>query len=273
MSIHILARIALCLSVTVLPANQLQAQQSSSSVRDARADTVRDASMGTIDGIVTDTSLAPLRGAFVSILRTNIRVGTGPNGRFRITKVPAGQYLLIVKRGGFSPTSLVVEVPAADTVRLAYTLTPAATVLPGVTVTEQSVSLKMLDFERRKRGGQGEFMNADEIDRRGSVFATELMRKFTTINVAPVKTGGNSMTEYFALSRREGGGLVSNGCAMTVYLDQVPMPTPFNLDLLPSPRSLAGIEVYAGPSTIPPQFSGMNRGCGVIMVWTKDGNT
>jgi hypothetical protein len=49
------------------------------------------------------------------------------------------------------------------------------------------------------------------------------------------------------------------------------MPTPFNLDLLPTPKSLAGIEVYAGSATIPPQFNGMNHGCGVILVWTKDG--
>ncbi len=264
-----MARVAVGLSMMMLP-HLLAAQQASSSVREARADTVRDATMGTIDGIVTDTNLVPLRGAFVSILRTNIRVGTGPNGRFRITRVPAGQYLLIVKRGGYAPTSLVVEVPAADTVRLAYTLTPAAMVLPGVTVTEQSVSAKMLDFERRKRLGQGEFMSGDEIDRRNSVFATELMRKFTTINVAPSRS--SSMTEYYALSRREGANFSVGACPMTVYLDQVPMPTPFNLDLLPSPRNLAGIEVYAGPSSVPPQFSGMNRGCGVILVWTKDGS-
>ena len=58
---------------------------------------------------------------------------------------------------------------------------------------------------------------------------------------------------------------------MQVYLDQVPLPSPFNLELLPPPRDLAGIEVYAGPATIPPQFNGYNRGCGVILVWTKDG--
>lgn len=258
----------LCMSFA---ATTVAAQQSSSSVRGTRADTVRDASKGTIDGIVTDTNLVPLRGAFVSILRTDIRVGTGPNGRFRITKVPAGQYLLIVKRGGFAPTSLVVEVPAADTVRLAHTLTPSPIVLPGITVSEQSVSMKMLDFEHRRRTGIGEFMGADEIDRKGSVFATELFRKFPTINVAP--SGSQSaLPEYFALSRREGGSFNLQACPMTVYLDQVPMPTPFNLDLLPSPKNLAGIEVYAGPSTVPPQFSGMNRGCGVILVWTKDGS-
>ena len=61
----------------------------------------RGLELGTIDGIVADSALAPIQAAFVSILGTKIRVGTGPNGRFRITKVPVGQYLVIVKRVGF----------------------------------------------------------------------------------------------------------------------------------------------------------------------------
>ncbi len=246
----------------------LAAQQSSSSVR-ARGDTARDdAITGVIDGIVTDTGLVPLRGAFVSILRSNIRVGTGPNGRFRITKVPAGQYLLVVTRGGYSPTSVVVEVPARDTLRLSYTLSPITT-LPGVTVTAQSVSLRMLGFQQRKAGGMGEFLTAEDIDRRGAVFATELMRNMKSFKVTTSRT--SAMSEYYALSNREGGSLSMQACPMTVYVDEIPMPTPFNLDLLPSPKQIAGIEVYGGPATIPPQFSGMNRGCGIIMVWTKDG--
>jgi hypothetical protein len=210
-----------------------------------------------------------LRGAFVSILSSKIRVGTGPNGRFRITRVPPGQYLLIVKRGGYRPTSAVVDVPATDTLRLSYTLSEAATALEGITVTEKAVSLRMAEFEHRKKLGFGEFMTQDEIEKRNSVYATELFRKFGAINVSPSRTTSN--TEYFPLSKREGGTLSLGACPFAVYVDQVPMPTPFNLDLLPTPKSLAGIEVYNGSSTIPPQFNGMNHGCGVILVWTKDG--
>lgn len=258
------------LTFALLLAVPLGAQQTTTSNRRVPIEAPRDIrAFGTIDGIVTDTNLVPLRGAFVSILSSNVRVGTGPNGRFRIEKVPKGQYILIVRRAGYSPTSVAVDVPEADTLRLAYTLTPSAAMLAGVTVTEKSVSLRMLEFEQRKRNGLGEFMTEEEIERRNSVFATELFRKFATINVGPSRT--SSLTEYFALSRREGGSLGLQACPMTVYLDQIPMPTPFNLDLLPPPRDIAGIEVYAGPSSIPPQFAGMNRGCGVILVWTKQG--
>lgn len=225
---------------------------------------------GTIDGIVSDTNLVPLHAAFVSVLGTAIRIGTGPNGRFRITKIPAGQYLVVVKRIGYHPTSSVIDVPAFDTVRLSYTLAEApVTTLKTVVVTEESGSMRMQEFERRRKLGVGQFLTQEQINNANTVFSTELMRKFLSVNVSPSNT--SAITEYYALSNREGGSIGMGACPMQVYLDQVPLPTPFNLDLLPSPRDLAGIEVYAGASTIPLEFAGFNHGCGVVLVWTKAG--
>ena len=269
--------IAILVGVAALPCQRLAAQERPPSLSRPRADTIAipaattNTRLSTIDGIVTDTNLVPLRGAFISVLNSSIRVGTGPNGRFRIERVPPGQYLLIVKRGGYHPTSAMVEVPASDTVRLAYMLTQEIATLAGVTVTEKSVSFRMMEFEYRKKLGFGEFLTQEEIEQHNAVFATELFRRFKTIDVSPSRSTSTSMTEYFPLSRREGGNPTLGACPMTVYVDQVPMPSPFNLDMLPSPKNIAGIEVYAGSATIPPQFNGYNRGCGVILVWTKEG--
>jgi hypothetical protein len=87
-------------------------------------------------------------------------------------------------------------------------------------------------------------MTRAEIDQRNSVFPTELFRKFMSVNVSPSRTG--PITQWFALSRREGGNPTLGACPMQVYLDRVPLPNPFNLDLLPSPKEITGIEVYAG---------------------------
>jgi len=236
----------------------------------AHAQTAARRPSGVVDGIVSDTGLAPLQGAFVSILGTKIRVGTGPSGRFRITDVPAGQYLVIVKRVGYHPASSAVEVAASDTLRLAYSLEKLRPEeLDAVVITAKSPSIRMAEFEARRKLGIGEFMTSAEIEERNSAFSTELFRKFKSINVSPNHAG--PITQYYALSAREGGNPSLGACPMQVYLDQVPLPSPFNLDLLPPPKQIAGIEAYAGAATIPPQFSGMNRGCGVIMVWTKDG--
>jgi len=223
-----------------------------------------------IDGIVSDTNLTPLNAAFVSILGTPLRIGTGANGRFRITNVPRGQYLVIVKRVGYRPTSGVIEVPASDTVRLAYTLEPIAVTLATVTVTEKPFSMRMTEFLARKKLGIGQFMTQEQIEAKNTVYPTELFRMFTSVNVSPNRANG-VLTEYYALSHREGANPQLGACPMQVYLDQIPLPTPFNLDLLPPPKDIAAIEVYSGPSTTPPQFAGYNRGCGVILVWTREG--
>ncbi|HVX39304.1 MAG TPA: carboxypeptidase-like regulatory domain-containing protein [Gemmatimonadaceae bacterium] len=224
---------------------------------------------GTIDGIVSDTALNPLHAAFVSILGTPIRIGTGPNGRFRITKLPVGQYLLFVKRVGYRPTSGVVDVAANDTVRLSYTLEPAVVTLGTVVTTEKVQSDRMKGFEARRTLGVGHFMTQEQIEAHNAVYPTELFRGFQEINVSPNRQSVN--TEYYALSAREGGNPSVGACPMQVVLDDVPLPTPFNLDLLPPPKDLAGIEIYAGASEIPQQFNGYNRGCGLILVWTRDG--
>jgi hypothetical protein len=226
--------------------------------------------LGTIDGVVSDTNLVPLHAAFISIVGTSLRIGTGPNGRFRITKLPAGQYLVIVKRVGYRPTSGVIEVPASDTLRLAYTLEPIVTTLAPVVVAEKPFSLRMGEFAARRRAGFGEFMTQEQIEAKNPVYATELFRNFSSINVSPSRT--SPLTQWYALSRREGANPSVGACPMTVFLDNVPLPTPFNLDLLPPPKDIGGIEVYAGPSTVPPQFSGLDRSCGVILVWTRDGS-
>jgi hypothetical protein len=228
----------------------------------------RGTELGTIDGIVADTGLVPVQAAFVSILGTSIRVGTGPNGRFRITKIPVGQYLVIVKRVGFRPTSSVIEVPSTDTVRLSYTLERAETVLDPMIVTEKAPLSKLSEFEKRRRLGVGEFMTAEQIKIQNPVYPTELFRRFKTVNVSPNRT--KATPEYYALSAREGANPSLGACPMQVFLDQMPLPMPFNLDLLPSPREIVGIEVYAGSATIPPQFNGPDRGCGVILVWTRE---
>lgn len=267
--IRLFRLLALAGPAALVPA-PIRAQQVRPGLPPSAADTTRaKRALGVIDGVVSDTSLVPIQGAQISILRTSLRLGTGPNGRFRIVDVPPGQYLVIVRRLGYRPTSAIVQVPLSDTLRLSYTLEPLTTTLDPVLVTEKRQSLRLMEFENRRKLGFGQFLTQQEIEQRNSVFATELFRRFLSVNVATSNT--KTTPEYYALSRREGGNPTLGACPMQVVLDNVRLPTPFNLDLLPSPRELAGIEVYSGSGTIPPQFGGFNRGCGVIVVWTRDG--
>jgi hypothetical protein len=223
--------------------------------------------VGTIDGVVSDTNFVPLSGAEIYIFGTRVRVETGESGRFRIRDIPAGQYLVIVRRVGYRPVSGMLEVPPTDTLRLSYTLKGLATTLAPVVVTEHRASLRLAEFEERRRGRVGQFMTEAQIDARNSVFPTELIRTFLSVKMVP---GKSSLGGWYAYSAR-GDKNLRGACPMAVLVDEVQMPTPFNLDMLPSRHDLAGIEVYAGPAQIPPKFNSYDRGCGIILVWTKDG--
>jgi len=225
------------------------------------------AHLGTIDGVVSDTNFVPLSGAEISIFGTRIRVETGESGRFRIRDVPAGQYLVIVRRVGYRPASGMLEVPPTDTLRLSYTLEGLATTLAPVVVTEHRASLRLAEFEDRRRGGVGQFLTEEQIDKRNSLFSTELVRTFLSVKLVPGKGLLGGWNAYSARGDKNFQG----ACPMAVLVDEVQMPAPFNLDMLPSPHDLAGIEVYAGPAQIPLKFKGYDRGCGIILIWTKDG--
>jgi hypothetical protein len=253
-----------------------QSQQRRTTLPGTRTDSTvsRRAPRGTIDGLVTDTTLAPIQGATVQIVRTDVRVGTGPNGRFRMIDVPSGQYLIVARRVGFRPTSAIVELKADDTLRLSYALERLPTGLEAVVVTEQRLSVRMAEFALRAKQNTGEFMTQEQINRRATIDTRDLLQTFKSVTVSPSYTNG-PIADYYAMSKRSGiGGMGGSGgfgaCVMQVVLDGVVLPQPFNLNLLPSPKWLAGLEVYAGPATIPPQFAGYNRGCGLILVWTKD---
>lgn len=225
-----------------------------------------------IDGVVTDTLLRPLVSADISVVGTSARVVTGENGRFRMMQVPPGQYLIVVRRIGFKPTSGIIDVRDNDTLRLTYSLTRSNNMLDTLRIRERRVGIRMLGFEKRRLIGQGQFITQDEIDRRGSREASDYLRNTRSVEVSRITN--QQFAGTVALSRREGGSLTGDGagaCPMQVLLDGIVLPRFFNLDLLPPPRQIAGIEIYSGPATTPPEFSGPDRRCGIIAVWTRDG--
>jgi hypothetical protein len=244
--------------------------------------------VGTFDGLVTDTTLAPLADAEVTVLRTSLKVRTGTNGRFRITQLPAGQYVIIVRRLGFHPASGILEVQPNDTLRYSYALVRAPQGLDTVHVATERRSLRMMEFDDRRKLGEGQFLTQEEIDRHNSVFVSDLVRFF--FRGIKIKEGGGGkgsggQIQEYATSSRGGGGAAMLGnpgnpqtqvivpvdCYMKIVIDDVPMPAPFDLHLLPPPREIAGIELYTGPATLPVRFNGLDAWCGLILIWTKDG--
>jgi hypothetical protein len=224
---------------------------------------------GAIDGVVSDTNLVALSGAIASLFGAPIQVVTGVNGRFRIVGLPAGQYILVVRHLGYAPSSAVMQVVSGDRLRMSFTLRPVVNALDTVVIAGKRLSPKMTEFEDRRKAGYGQFMTQAEIEKRNSVLVGDLVRTFQSIDIMEGKFS------QVAISHRFGRyGTFSQGvCPLQVFLDGVALPAPTNLNDLPSPKNLAGIEVYSGPATIPLQYKTSTGGfCGVILVWTKDGS-
>jgi len=63
-------------------------------------------------------------------------------------------------------------------------------------------------------------------------------------------------------------------CYTAVFLDGNPIFTGrtgqmlFDLNTL-DPKIIAGIEVYGGNSTLPPQFQRGGNSCGALLIWTR----
>jgi len=220
--------------------------------------------VGALDGIVVDTALHGVGDATVIMLGTNIRVVTGENGRFHIRRIPRGRYLVTAQRLGYQPVSAAIDV-GTDTLRLTFTLEPATRTLDVVRVSATSQLARLAGFESRRLSGFGQFLTEAEINRRNSVRVTELIRPLLSVEVLEVHDHGAGPPSYYAVSRRSSGRI----CMMVVVVDNVVLPTPTDLDFLPSPTNLAGIELYVGDATVPPVFASYNRGCGIILLWTK----
>lgn len=216
---------------------------------------------GAIDGVVTDSALAPLAGVVVSVDGVRANLVTGENGRFRFLGLPAGSYDIRVRKLGFGLATSRVRVMPADTVRIAITLEPATVALDSVHVTALATPARLLEFEERRARGEGQFLTAAEIERRNTVSVSDLLMNFKGVTLQ----GGTR-----AINGRYGA---MRNCPFQVFIDDVRVPTPNLRDEVVSPRLLAGIEVYTSIASVPLRYrsAGDGSACGVILLWTKRG--
>ena len=218
-----------------------------------------------IDGIVTDTSLRPLQGATVTILGSSLQVVTGANGRFRITSLAPDSYVLVVRKVGYSPASELAHVPADEPLRVTISLPPSTFSLDTVRVAAVRTSMRLAEFEERRKRGDGQFITAAEIEKHNFLTTADLFRPLLGVAV---------IGDKHVVNRRM-PARATGACVMQIFLDGVALPVPTSIDeALPAPQELAGVEVYVSPGTIPLQYRTIGGGgfCGVILFWTKDGS-
>lgn len=110
------------------------------------------------------------------------------------------------------------------------------------------------EFEERRAHSIGHFITADDIEKAHPAWITDMLRTVLSVGVNDQKrTVGNTRA----------------GCGFQIFLDGVIVSEHGDLNGVPAPRDIAGVEIYSAPATIPLQYKRNGAKCGVILAWTK----
>jgi hypothetical protein len=60
-------------------------------------------------------------------------------------------------------------------------------------------------------------------------------------------------------------------CGPSIYLDgaRITMGSGLTLNDVINPENIEAIEVYRGPSEVPPMYNDDRAACGVVLIWTR----
>jgi hypothetical protein len=214
---------------------------------------------GIIAGVVRDEEGAVISGAQVFLANLLGRGATGSDGSFRLSG-PVGPRTLVVRRIGFRPESLAVTVDPGGvtdvTVRLAASPQQMSPLV--VNAGRPRYTGRLGPFYQRRDRGEGRFFTAEDIDRRNPLVVSDLLRTVPGTRVS--RRGAENVVTFRGQS-----------CTPLVWIDGTPASTAWLDPDVFDPKSLAGIEVYSGPATIPVELTWVRgrHACGVIALWTR----
>ena len=236
---------------------------------------VASASAQSIRGIVLDDATdEPIAGALVNLLDTSgARLGgvqTGTDGRFLLPLERPGTYRLATRRLGYGPaTSTLLHVPDSGVLDVEFRLTPEPVRLAPVEVRARPrrSRLEGAGFYRRRQMGIGRFMTAEEIEKVGGTWVSDVLRAEPSVRILynPRRLGWD--ISFWGA----GSSLSGRPCRPLVVLDGVRVETDNvqGLDDLVVPSEVEALELYPRGLGVPPQYGGTGASCGVILIWKK----
>jgi hypothetical protein len=211
-----------------------------------------------VRGIVVDTGGLPIPGAEVRAVGTALVVLTGDSGVFRF-ELPPGPVVFAVRRLGYLPaTFLATLTPTARVKGVTLALQGVAQSLPGVLVAEQREQAWLRVFNDRKDSQQGTFITRFEIEKSRARLTTDILRRRVASAQIVTTRGGTRVYMRGNSSRR---------CAPQLFVHTTPYSG--EVDDFP-PDVVEAIEVYSGPSEMPPELNIGRSMCGAIVIWTRD---
>lgn len=228
-----------------------------------RSDTVTRARGGS--GVLrvavsTDRGTA-IRGATVTIRGQSVGGVTDDSGMVRIAGVPAGSQTVEVRAIGRAPDRQVVAVVPRAEAPLDARLGDVATELPEYLVRGVTENAERAAYERRRRAGNGRFLDSDDLDKLGRT--ANGLANLPGVRVPLL--GGMASTAFPMVFLRGADGQL---CAPTMFVDGIPRQRFDGFELHAMLQLATRMEVYNRNMSVPPEFANALSRCGVIVIWT-----
>lgn len=216
------------------------------------------AATASLRGSVRDSAGVPIPFAYVSV--ADIRGIADSSGRFQLVNLVPGATSVLVRRLGFTPrrVAILLAEGRADSLHLVLTSIPFE--LEGIR-TEAATFGRMADFERHRVNGQGIYLDREELEKRRTPSLSEVLRRMPGVRVATDRSGRTLV--------RMGRASWGRDCPPEFWIDGVRAQF-LGVDDVPV-SDIEALEVYRGPSGLPPEFNARftNAECGAVIIWTR----
>jgi carboxypeptidase family protein len=200
--------------------------------------------------------------AQISLLDGDRSVVSDSSGKYVFAELSEGSAHILIRAIGFAPERVTVVLVAGRATERAIQLdsTTAPTSLAAIDVSAPATqrNFRLVEFERRRASGRGQYLTEPEIIRAGAYSVPDALRGMRGVTYECGGGGGC----YVRMSR------APMQCLPEFIVDDHVMN-----DFGPSTpiRDVVGLELYTGPAEVPAEYAGRNAGCGVIVIWTRSG--
>lgn len=213
-----------------------------------------------ITGKVTNAGGVPVENARVSVQGAAVSTETQKDGSFTLAGVPPGTQSVLVRRVGYTPVELPLDVSMRAPNRMTVRLGSYTPVLSSVEVKAKAKDpLDATGFTRRQKSGLGRYLTQDQIDDIRPSYVSDALRRIPGLYVA-----GSGYSSNVTTTR-------GNGC-VRYLLDGSPVNATAGqpIDVLVNANDLAAVEFYnVADAPMDLAGGGANSGCALLAIWTK----
>ncbi|MGK2934053.1 MAG: carboxypeptidase regulatory-like domain-containing protein [Gemmatimonadaceae bacterium] len=214
------------------------------------------AGTATLSGTVVDGEGKPIDNAHVSVTGGPSAATTDSTGFFTLAGQPTGTHAIIVRRLGYMPVELAVNLTPLRKSEIDVVLQQYVPMLAAVVIgARREAALDRIGFTSRKARGTGNFIERDYILNRNAYRLGNLLENLPALR-RPGDGFGGTCTKYWVDGVEWRGGSSGSGGGMTTPLDDFVMPD-----------EVEAIEVYTRSFT-PVEFQTFDR-CATVAVWTR----